>query len=97
MPPASRVGDLALGHGSYIPTPAIQGSPNVITGSSPQHRQGDSIMPHPSPSPAPPHPRSASAGSGTVLTNSKPTVRIGDAVGCGGMLVQGFPTVIVGG
>ena len=97
MPPASRVGDIALGHGSFIPTPAIQGSPDVITGSSPQHRKGDSLMPHPSPSPSPPHPRSASAGSGTVLTNSKPTVRIGDAVGCGGMLVQGFSTVIVGG
>ena len=97
MPPATRVGDIGLGHASYPPTACIVGSPNVITGSSPQARVGDALLPHPSPSPSPPHPRSFSAGSGTVFTNSKGTVRIGDAIDCGGMSVQGFATVIIGG
>ena len=97
MPPASRIGDIATGHGSFLPTPAIEGSPNVITGGSPQHRVGDNLAPHASASPSPPHPRTAAAGSGTVFTNSKGSVRIGDAVDCGGMLAQGFGTVIIGG
>jgi len=97
MPPASRIGDIAMGHGSFPPTPVIEGSPNVIVGSSPQHRVGDAILMHPSPSPSPPHPRKASSGSTTVFVNSKGTVRIGDSVDCGGFLAQGFDTVIIGG
>ena len=97
MPPATRLGDIGTGHGSFIPSPCSGGSPNVITGSSPQARKGDPLVPHPSPSPSPPHPRSYSAGSSTVNVNSKPAVRIGDSINCGGMSVQGFATVIIGG
>jgi len=97
MPPATRVGDIGLGHGSFIPSPCSAGSPNVITGSSPQARKGDPLVPHPSPSPSPPHPRSYSAGSSTVKVNSKLAVRIGDSINCGGISVQGLSTVIIGG
>ena len=97
MPPATRVNDIALGHASFPPTPCSSGSGDVITGSSPQARKGDPLIPHPSPSPSPPHGRSYSAGSSTVNVNSKPAVRIGDAVDCGGMSVQGQFNVIIGG
>jgi len=97
MPPATRVGDIALGHDSFKATPCSAGSPNVITGSSPQARKGDPLISHHSSSPSPPHERSYSAGSGTVKVNSKLAVRIGDAVDCGGMSVQGMATVIIGG
>ena len=96
-PPISRVGDIALGHGSFPPTPAIAGSSDVFACGPAVHRKGDAILLHPSPSPSPPHPRAASSGSGTVFTNSKPTVRIGDSVDCGGSLAQGCATVLVGG
>jgi len=97
MPPATRVGDIGLGHMSFIPTPCTKGSSNVITCSSPQARVGDALLPHPSISPSPPHSRSFSAGSGTVLVNSKGAVRIGDAIDCGGMAIMGCPLVIIGG
>jgi len=97
MPPASRLTDIGLGHGSFPPTPVCGASPNVITCSLPQARKGDCLVPHPSPSPSPPHGRNISAGSGTVKTNSKLTARIGDAINCGGMMMQGCGTVIVGG
>lgn len=97
MPPVSRVGDIALGHGSFPPTPATAGSPNVFACGPAVHRQGDAIAPHGSPSPSPPHGRSASSGSTTVFTNSKPTVRIGDSADCGGSLAMGCATILIGG
>jgi len=97
MPPATRVGDMGLGHGSFAPSPCSAGSPNVITGSSAQARKGDPLVPHLSPDPSPPHPRSYSAGSSTVKVNSKSAVRIGDSISCGGMSVQGIGSVIIGG
>jgi len=97
MPPASRQGDIALGHGSFPPTPATAGSGDVFTCGPAQHRKGDAILLHGSPSPSPPHGRAANCGSGTVFTNSKPSVRIGDCVDCGGMLAAGCGTVLIGG
>ena len=97
MPPASRVSDIALGHGSFPPSPATAGSGDVFSCSLAQHRVGDAIAPHGRPSPSPPHPRAAASGSGTVMTNSKGSVRIGDSVDCGGMLGKGCGTVIMGG
>lgn len=97
MPPASRIGDIALGHASFTPTPAIVGSPDVFTCGPAQHRKGDAILPHSSVSPSPRHPRNANCGSSTVFVNSKELVRIGDCVDCGGMLAAGCGTVVVGG
>jgi uncharacterized Zn-binding protein involved in type VI secretion len=97
MPPASRIWDIGMGHECFPPTPVIEGSPNVKVCSIPQERVGDALMPHPCPTPAPPHPRSSSEGSTTVITNSKGSSRIGDAVDCGGFMVNGCGTVIMGG
>lgn len=95
MPPVSRVGDIALGHGSFPPTPAIVGSPDTFVNGIKVHRVGDAIQAHPSPSPSPPHPRAAAAGSPDTFVNSKAVVRIGDAVNCGGMLAEGSPDTII--
>jgi uncharacterized Zn-binding protein involved in type VI secretion len=97
MPPASRLTDIAVGHGSFIPSDVIQASPNVITCGLAQHRKTDAIRAHPSPSPSPPHARHAACGSSTVFVNDLNLVRIGDCVDCGGFLIQGCGTVIVGG
>ena len=53
-------------------------------------------MPHPSPSPSPPHDRYICGCSSTVIVNSRGVVRIGDAICCGGFLVQGSPNTIKG-
>jgi len=97
MPPATRIGDLGLGHGSFLPTPTTGGSSNVMTCSLPQTKKGDSLMLHGSPSPSPPHGRSYSGGSSTVKVNGIGAVRIGDGIGCGGMAVMGCGMVIIGG
>jgi len=96
MPPASRITDIDTGHACFPPTPVITGSPNVITCSMPQARLSDSLVPHGCP-PAPPHPKIIAGGSSTVITNSLPSARIGDSIACGGVLVTGCPTVIMGG
>jgi uncharacterized Zn-binding protein involved in type VI secretion len=36
-------------------------------------------------------------GSATVLVCKLPAARIGDACGHGGVIVMGFPTVLIGG
>lgn len=89
MPPPSRMGDMASGHGSFIPSAAIQASSDTFINSKGALRVGDAIAPHPSASPSPPHPRAAAAGSPDTFVNSKPLVRIGDAVDCGGMMMEG--------
>jgi len=97
MPPVTRVGDMASGHEAFPPTPVMQGSSNVFAGGASVCKKGDAILLHASGSPAPPHPRSAKSGSGTVKTNGQPTSRIGDDVDCGGMMMMGFGTVLIGG
>ena len=97
MPPVSKVGDIGMGHECFPPTPVIAGSGNVFACSMPVLRVGDSLMPHPCPTPAPPHPRSSAKGSTTVITNGKGSSRIGDKIDCGGFMVMGCGTVLMGG
>ncbi|ENP7033963.1 PAAR domain-containing protein [Campylobacter coli] len=54
------------------------------------------MIPHGSPSPSPPHGGSIATGSGTVMINSKPACRIGDAISCGQAVAQGSGNVICG-
>jgi len=96
MPPASRISDIGSGHGCFPPTSIISGSSNVITCSIPQARLGDSLAPHGCP-PTPPHGRSLASGSSTVFVNNLPAARIGDSISCGGSVVSGCSTVIIGG
>ena len=95
MPPIGRLGDICLGHGSFPPTPVIQGSPNTFVNGKPLFRQGDSVAPHGSPSPAPPHGRSGASGSSNFYVNGKQGMRIGDPIDCGGILAQGSPDTII--
>jgi len=97
MPPISRVTDMGSGHSSFIPSPVIQGSNNVFAGNLPVFREGDNLSPHPSSTPNAPHPRTGLKGSSTVFTNNKGTMRIGDSIDCGGFMMTGLETVIVGG
>jgi len=94
MPPASRISDIASGHGGYPPSKVIQGSSDVFVGGLPQHRKGDAIMKHKKKSS---HLRKSACGSSSVFVNSKQAVRIGDCVSCGGLLVTGCGSVVIGG
>lgn len=94
MPPVSRLTDVGFGHDCHPPTKAISASGDVIAGGLPVFRVGDSLAPHACG--GPPHPRKAASGSGTVFTNGKGTMRIGDPIDCGGAMITGCGTVIVG-
>lgn len=93
--PAARIGDMGGPHGKYVPTPIIQGSPNVLIEKKPVARVGDALVPHAKPK-APPHPRSVGGGANTVLVNGKPVARQGDRISCGGKILTGASTVVIG-
>jgi len=98
MPPVARLHDICSGHDSFIPSPVIQGSDNVITNNLPTFRKTDAVQPHPSPSPSPPHPRFGEAGSETVFVNNLDIMRIGDPIDCGpSVVIQGSGNTIAGG
>ncbi len=95
MPPAVRLDDIGLGHGSFPPTPTVGASGDTIINGKGAHRVGDAVGAHGSPSPSPPHPRATSVGSPDTFVNGKAAVRIGDAIGCGGTLASGSPDTII--
>jgi uncharacterized Zn-binding protein involved in type VI secretion len=77
--------------------PAVQGSPNVLVDNLPALRVGDLGIHAPCCGPNTWH---AATGSATVLVNGKQAHRMGDQdTHCGGMgtLIEGSPTVLVGG
>lgn len=96
MPPLSRKGDIASGHGCFPPTPAISASPSVYVDGIPALRKGDAVALHGC-GVCPPHPRTVSGGSGNVYINGKPAARKGDAIGCGGSMSGASGTVFVNG
>ncbi|WP_299688049.1 PAAR domain-containing protein [uncultured Tateyamaria sp.] len=97
--PAARLGDIGSGHGCHFPpSPAIQGSPNVLINNRPAVRVTDAYLPHPCPvCPQPPHPRNLAKGSPTVQINNLMAGRVGDAISCGGNHAVGSPNVLIGG
>jgi len=95
MPPIVRLGDTGSGHGSFPPTNVCNNSDDSNANSLGICRQGDCLGSHGSPSPSPPHSRAACGGSSDTFVNSRPVIRIGDPVCCGGMLVTGSPDIIV--
>lgn len=97
MPPVARIGDICSGHDSFIPSPVIQGSPNVFTNNIKTFRKTDAVQPHPSPSPSPPHARAGLQGSTTVFINNLDCMRIGDPINCGGIVIESSPDVYAGG
>ena len=99
MPPASRVGDM---HTCPMATPATPpvphvggpilppGAPTVLIGGQPAARISDMCV-------CVGPPDVIVKGSATVMTAFLPQARIGDNTAHGGVIVQGLPTVIVGG
>ena len=94
MPPVSRKGDIASGHGCFPPTTVVSASPTVYVDGISIARQGDAVAPHGCGN-CPPHPRSISGGSGKIYVNGKPVARKGDAIGCGGVLIGASSSVFV--
>ena len=99
MPPAARVGDM---HTCPMVTPGVPpvphvggpllppGSPTVLIGGMPAAVMGGMatcVGP----------PDSIARGSATVLIGNMPAARLGDNTVHGGVIVVGFPTVMIGG
>jgi len=96
MPPAARVSDMHTCPMSDGPKPHVggpilpPGAPTVLIGGLPAARMGDMatcVGP----------PDLIIRGSATVLIGGKPAARMGDNTAHGGVIVGGFPTVIIGG
>lgn len=96
MPPASRVGDMHTCPMVTVLVPHVGGpilppcAPTVIVGGMPQARVTDlctCVGP----------PDMIAKGSMTVIVQGLPAARIGDMTVHGGVIVLGFPTVIIGG
>lgn len=95
MPPAARVTDIhtcpqVTGVVPHVGGPIIPPcEPTVIIGGMPAARVSDhAVCVGP--------PDTIAQGSPTVFINGKPAARIGDMSAHGGVIVTGFPTVIIG-
>ena len=100
MPPAARLTDMHVcpmsSPGPIAPIPHVGGPitgpgvPNVLIGGLPAAVMGDIAM-------CVGPPDSIIMGSTTVLIGGKPAARLGDSTAHGGVIIAGFPTVIIGG
>jgi uncharacterized Zn-binding protein involved in type VI secretion len=93
--PASRITDMHVcpmvtGIIPHVGGPIIMGLPTVITGMMPQARVTSTCV-------CVGPPDIIVKGSATVLVGSLPAARIGDLTAQGGVIVLGFPTVLMGG
>ena len=93
--PAARITDMHVcpmvtGIVPHVGGPISMGFPTVLTGSMPQARVTDmAVCVGP--------PDVIIKGSMTVLVGNLPAARILDNTAHGGMIVTGFPTVLIGG
>jgi uncharacterized Zn-binding protein involved in type VI secretion len=97
MPPAARLTDM---HTCPMvnpgPVPHVGGpvsgpcAPTVLIGSLPAAKVGDLLV-------CVGPPDTIVKGSATVFINGMPAARVGDNTAHGGVIVQGFPTVMIGG
>ena len=71
----------------------ILGCPNVLIGKLPAARMADTLLCNG----PPPHPDTIIKGSVSVLIGKKPAARMGDTTSMGGIILQGCPTVMIGG
>ncbi|MBN8628786.1 MAG: PAAR domain-containing protein [Planctomycetes bacterium] len=97
MPPASRLTDMHTcpkvepGPVPHVGGPISgPGVPTVLIGSIPAAVVGDMCV-------CVGPPDTIAKGSATVLIGGKPAARLGDSTGHGGVIVAGFPTVLIGG
>jgi uncharacterized Zn-binding protein involved in type VI secretion len=97
MPPAARITDMhvcpmvnpgPVPHvGGPISGPCV---PTVLIGNLPAAVIGDMCV-------CVGPPDTIAKGSATVLIGNKPAARLGDSTAHGGVIVAGFPTVMIGG
>jgi len=94
MPPAARVGDmhtcpLVTGVVPHVGGPILPpGAPTVLIGGMPAARMGDMctcVGP----------PDVIAIGSTKVMISGQPAARMGDQTAHGGVIVLGYPTVMI--
>ncbi len=96
MPPGSRLGDmhtcpLVNGTVPHVGGPVTGPSkPTVLIGGQPAAVMGDICV-------CVGPPDTIVKGSGTVFIGGSPAARMGDTTAHGGTIVQGYPTVMIGG
>lgn len=97
MPPAARISDMhtcpmatpAIPPVPHVGGPVVMGCPTVMIGFMPAARVGDMatcVGP----------PDVIAMGSFTVLIGGMPAARLGDMTAHGGVIVMGFPQVMIG-
>ena len=96
MPPAARITDMhtcpmVTGIVPHVGGPILPpGAPTVLIGGLPAATMGDTaICTGPT--------DTIIRGSATVLLGGKPAARLGDQTAHGGVIVGGYPTVMIGG
>ena len=95
MPPAARLGDmhtcpLVTGPVPHVGGPILPpGCPTVLIGGQPAARATD-------PATCAGPPDVVAQGSPTVLIGNLMAARMGDLTAHGGVIVQGYPTVLIG-
>lgn len=95
MTRAARVGDPgAPPHNGEVGKP---GSTNVLIGGQGAARMSDLYRCALPPSAGPHFPNSITTGSASVMINFMPAARMGDSTACGGTILTGCPTVMIGG
>ena len=93
MPPAARVGD-PTNHPGMISGPGVL---SVLIGGQPAAVVG-TLHVCALPPLAGPHPQTPLIkGSVTVLIGGRAAARVGDMAACGAMIIQGLPSVLIGG
>lgn len=97
MPPAARVTDMHVcpmvnpGPVPHVGGPILPpGAPTVLIGGMPAAMVGDQCV-------CVGPPDSIAKGSATVFIGGKPAARMGDSTAHGGVIVGGYPSVIIGG
>ena len=96
MPPAARLTDMhtcpmVTGVVPHVGGPITgPGAPNVLIGGLPAATLGSIVV-------CTGPPDTVIKGSATVLIGGRPAARMGDNTAHGGVIVAGFPTVLIGG
>ena|SRR5215831_4900351 len=94
--PAARLTDMHTCPMSTGPVPHVggpitgPGAPTVLIGKMPAACVGDAAT-------CTGPPDTIAKGSATVMIGGKPAARMGDSTGHGGVIVAGFPQVLIGG
>jgi uncharacterized Zn-binding protein involved in type VI secretion len=95
MPPAARISDMHTcpmvnpGPVPHVGGPIVKGCPQVSIGFMPAARVADQLV-------CTGPPDMIAAGSVTVMIGFMPAARMGDMTVHGGVIVAGFPQVMIG-